>query len=248
MIYDVSNACLGLLTGIVQVANMIELGQIRAGVVVGTECGRSLVENTIELLNSNSTLTRDSIKPYFASLTIGSASAAIVVCDEELSQTGNRLTTAMVQCDTTQHELCQSRGLESIMQTDSEELMRQGVAAGVATFERFLAAAGWEPTDIDRTFCHQVGAAHRKLMLQSLGLDPANDFATLETLGNTGAVALPVTMALGIEGGQLRRDDRVAMLGIGSGINCLMLGVEWQKDAAASKKSRPVARGLATRT
>ena len=52
MIYDVSNACLGLLNGIVQVASMIELGQIRAGVVVGTECGRELVENTIELLNA----------------------------------------------------------------------------------------------------------------------------------------------------------------------------------------------------
>ena len=35
-VYDVSNACLGLLNGVVQVANMIELGQIRAGVVVGT--------------------------------------------------------------------------------------------------------------------------------------------------------------------------------------------------------------------
>lgn len=29
LIYDVSNACLGLLNGMVQVANMIELGQIR---------------------------------------------------------------------------------------------------------------------------------------------------------------------------------------------------------------------------
>jgi acyl-CoA:acyl-CoA alkyltransferase len=246
MIYDVSNACLGLLTGIVQLANMIELGQIRAGVVVGSECGRELVENTIALLNGNTALTRESIKPYIASLTIGSASAAIVLCDEELSQTGNRLTTAMVQCDTTQHELCQSQGLESVMQTDSEELMRQGVAAGVATFERFLAAAGWEPSEINRTFCHQVGTAHRKMMLEALGLDPANDFATLETLGNTGAVALPVTMALGIESGRLRPNDRVAMLGIGSGINCLMLGVEWQKSASARDIKRPAAKPLAT--
>ena len=30
-VYDVSNACLGLLSGMVQAANMIELGQIRAG-------------------------------------------------------------------------------------------------------------------------------------------------------------------------------------------------------------------------
>src|SRR5262245_58825065 len=58
MIYDVSNACLGLLNGMVQVANMIELGEIRAGVVVGTECGRELVENTVELLNCDTSLTR----------------------------------------------------------------------------------------------------------------------------------------------------------------------------------------------
>ena len=69
-------------------------------------------------------------------------------------------------------------------------------------------------------------------MLESLGLNPANDFATLETLGNTGAAALPVTMALGIEQGLLRPGDRVAMLGIGSGINCQMLAVEWQKSMA----------------
>jgi 3-oxoacyl-[acyl-carrier-protein] synthase-3 len=229
MIYDVSNACLGLLNGIIQVANMIELGQIRAGVVVGTECGRELVENTIEMLNHDRSLTRESIKDSIASLTIGSASAAIVLCDEELSKTGNRLTTAIVHCDTSQHDLCHSRGLETIMQTDSEELMRQGIAAGVATFDRFLAAAGWEADDIDRTFCHQVGIAHRKLMFESLQLDPAIDFTTVETLGNTGAVALPITMALGIEQGRVRSGERVAMLGIGSGINCLMLAAEWQR-------------------
>ena len=69
-------------------------------------------------------------------------------------------------------------------------------------------------------------------MFESLGLDPAIDFATLETLGNTGAAALPITMALGIEQGRLQQGDRVAMLGIGSGINCQMLAVEWQKSTA----------------
>jgi 3-oxoacyl-[acyl-carrier-protein] synthase-3 len=229
MIYDLSNACLGLLNGAVQVANMIELGQIQAGVVVGTECGRELVENTIRSLNSDSALTRETVKDSIASLTIGSASAAMVLCDEELSRTGNRITTATVCCDSSQHDLCHSRGLESYMQTDSEELMRQGIAAGAATFERFLADAGWEADEIDRTFCHQVGLAHKKLMFESLQLDPAIDFSTVEKLGNTGAAALPVTMALGIEQGRVQTGDRVAMLGIGSGINCLMLAVEWQR-------------------
>jgi 3-oxoacyl-[acyl-carrier-protein] synthase III len=231
MIYDVSNACLGVLSGMIQVANMIELGQIRAGVVVGTESGRDLVENTIARLNADESLTRDSIKDSIASLTIGSASVAVVLCDEELSRTGNRLSGAAVYCDTSHHELCRSRGLETMMDTDSELLMRHGIATGVETFRRFLGIAGWEPEEIHRSFCHQVGATHRKLMLESLGLDVAKDFATLETLGNTGAAALPVTMAIGVEQGLLKSGDHVAMLGIGSGINCQMLAVEWQKSA-----------------
>lgn len=239
MIYDVSNACLGVLTGMIQVANMIELGQIRAGVVVGTESGRDLVENTIARLNADESLTRNTVKDSIASLTIGSASVAVVLCDEELSRTGNRLTGACVHCDTRHHELCRSRGLETMMDTDSETLMRQGVATGVETFKRFLGVAGWEPEEIDRTFCHQVGAAHRKLMLESLGLTTEKDFATLETLGNTGAAALPVTMAIGVEQGILRANDRVAMLGIGSGINCQMLAIEWEKSRTAEKQEVP---------
>jgi 3-oxoacyl-[acyl-carrier-protein] synthase-3 len=71
-------------------------------------------------------------------------------------------------------------------------------------------------------------------MFQSLGLDPAIDFTTLETLGNTGSAALPITMALGIEQGCLQRGgNHIAMLGIGSGINCLMLAAEWQQRSVA---------------
>ena len=42
-VYDVSNACLGVINGAVQIATMIQSGQIDAGVVVGTENSRMLV-------------------------------------------------------------------------------------------------------------------------------------------------------------------------------------------------------------
>src|SRR5262245_34000163 len=62
-VYDVSNACLGLLNGMVQIANLIELGQIRAGLVVGTEDSRALLESTIDALNADQSLTRETVKP-----------------------------------------------------------------------------------------------------------------------------------------------------------------------------------------
>ena len=115
------------------------------------------------------------------------------------------------------------------MATDSETLMREGIAAAQATFAAFLDEMGWQAGDIQKTFCHQVGRAHQRLLFESLGLDPRIDFSTFEHLGNTGSVALPMTAAIGIESGHLLPGDRVALLGIGSGINVIMLGVEWQR-------------------
>ena len=66
-------------------------------------------------------------------------------------------------------------------------------------------------------------------MLESLNLRPETDFATLEYLGNTGSVALPTTLALGLEYGHVNKGDQLALLGIGSGINSVMLGVDWQQ-------------------
>jgi 3-oxoacyl-[acyl-carrier-protein] synthase-3 len=225
-----------MLNGIVQVANLIELGQIRAGLVVGAEDSRSLLESTIDALNADQSLTRDRVKPAFASLTIGSASAAVLLVHRDLSRTGNTLQAAAARAHTAHHHLCQG-GHETgsggnagvLMQTDSEELLKQGLAAGAETFSNFLAASGWTREATHKSICHQVGGTHRRLMLESLGLPQERDYATFPWLGNTGSVALPITMALAVENGFIQPHDHVALLGIGSGINCLMLAVDWQR-------------------
>ncbi len=235
VVYDVSNACLGLLNGMLQVANMIELGQIEAGLVVGTEDARPLVEHTIDTLNSDRSLTRRSLKPAVASLTIGSASCAVLLVHRRLSQTGNRLIGAAVRAETDHHRLCCSltdqagHDMRPLMATDSEELMRRGIATGKATFAQFLQETEWNTSDLDKTVCHQVGGAHRQQMLQSLELPVERDYATFSWLGNTGSAALPITLAKAAESEFLRTGHRVGLLGIGSGINCVMIGVHWQR-------------------
>jgi 3-oxoacyl-[acyl-carrier-protein] synthase III len=114
-----------------------------------------------------------------------------------------------------------------LMQTDSEKLLEAGVETGAMTFADLLTDTQWSASDVTRSICHQVGGTHRKQMLESLGLKVENDFATFPWLGNTGSAALPSAMALANEEGFLRAGDRVAMLGIGSGINSLMIAVEW---------------------
>ena len=241
MIYDLSNACLGVLNGVLQVANMIELGQVDAGLVVGTEDARPLVEHTIETLNQDHGLTRRSIKSAVASLTIGSASCAILLVHRRLSRFGNRLVGAAVRAETDHHRLCCSltdqagSNMKPLMATDSEALMKRGIATGVATFAQFLSETGWSREGLDRTICHQVGSAHRQQMLESLGLPLQSDFATYSWLGNTGSVALPITMARAAESGFLNAGDHVGLLGIGSGINSIMMGVDWEESAVSGQ-------------
>ncbi|MEK7388097.1 MAG: 3-oxoacyl-[acyl-carrier-protein] synthase III C-terminal domain-containing protein, partial [Elusimicrobiota bacterium] len=53
------------------------------------------------------------------------------------------------------------------------------------------------------------------------------DFTTYEYLGNMGTVSLTLTAALAHERGFFQDGDKVGFLGIGSGLNCLMLGWQW---------------------
>ncbi|MDR3232083.1 MAG: 3-oxoacyl-ACP synthase III [Planctomycetaceae bacterium] len=233
-VYDISNACLGIVSGMIQIAAMIELGHIDAGIAVGTESSRPLLETTLRQLNGDFTLTRKSVKSAFASLTIGSGSAAVLLTNRRLSRTGNKLLGGSVYAQTQFCHLCRSEtdqsggdAMNPLMQTDSETLMKEGVAAAAKCFENFLDETNWQRQDIDKTFCHQVGKAHQRLLFDALKLPDEINFPTLEYLGNTGSAALPTAAALGIEQGFVPNGSRVALLGIGSGINAVMLGLEW---------------------
>ena len=132
------------------------------------------------------------------------------------------------------HRLCRW-GIESdgsgralpFMNTDSVSVLKYGVELGSRTWRSFLERLGWAREQVDRIICHQVGLGHQESILRALGIPPEKDFPTYRWLGNMGTVSLPLTAALAEERGHLRPGHRVGFLGIGSGLNCLMIGVRW---------------------
>ena len=226
-IFDLSNACLGFLNALTVAAGLIESGQIRCALVVSGENGRPLVEQTVQTLLAT-TLSRNAIKPYFANLTIGSGAVAAMVCHRSLVKgRAHRLLGGVARAATQHSELCQgdTHGAEALaMQTDSEQLLIAGVGLAQETWRDFTAEQG---ALFDRFICHQVGSTHRRKLYETLGLDLAKDFSTFETLGNTGSVALPATLCAAVDAGAVQEGQRVGLLGIGSGLNCLMLALEW---------------------
>ncbi len=229
-IFDVSNACLGFLNSLTIAAGMIESGQIRAALITCGEDSRPLVDQTFRTLNEKP-LSRNGIKPYFANLTIGSGAVGAVVCNEDLVKgPKHRLLGGVARAATGFSELCQgdTHGADSLaMQTDSEALLVAGVGLARETWTEFSTITGWSADTPDRFICHQVGSIHRRKLYETLGLDLAKDFSTFETLGNTGSVALPATLAAAVDASAVKPGDQVALLGIGSGLNCLMLALAW---------------------
>ena len=239
-VYDVTNACLGVLNGMLDIANRIELGQIRAGMVVSCETARDIVDTTIKRLTNNPVM--EEFRTAIATLTGGSAAVAVILSDGSFGQSDRRrLRGAVVENAPEHHLLCrwgleahpdgQANGTEPSLRefasTDAAAVLEHGVALGARTWDKFLAEMEWPVQDVDRTVCHQVGAPHREVMLRTMGLPPEQDFVTYEHLGNTGTAALPVATALAQERGFLAPGHRVGLLGIGSGLNCMMLGVDW---------------------
>jgi 3-oxoacyl-[acyl-carrier-protein] synthase-3 len=235
-IYDVSNACLGVLNGLVDIANRIEIGQIRAGMVVACETAREINDIVIgQLLEEKS---MEFFKLSLATLTGGSGAVGIVLTDGSFSgEKGHRLLGGVTRNASAFHGLCRW-GIEEtgaagryqyqqFTSTDASSVLTHGIDLGIQTWHAFLDRMRWTGSQVDKVICHQVGSAHRETILKALDIPESKDFATYPFLGNTGTVALPITAALAADREFLEPGDRVGFLGIGSGLNCLMLGVEW---------------------
>ena len=231
-VFDVSNACLGILNGMVLVANAIELGQIKAGLVVSCESARQIIDITIDRLLE--TKDMELFKKTIATLTGGSGAVAVLLTDESVSDNGHLLLGGAARSATEHHKLCwwgPDTGIPAtrphVMETDSTGILRHGVSLGIETFNVLKETLLWPDDMPDKIICHQVGATHQNTILESIGVPKEKDFTTFRYLGNIGTVSLPITAAIASEREFINKNDMVGFLGIGSGLNCLMLGIKW---------------------
>lgn len=266
-VFDLSNACLGVLNGMLDVANRIELGQIRAGLVVSCESAREINEIAIDKLiaqaagggaqaagasgasgaaGASGLSGMAHFTEALATFTGGSGAVAMLLTDGSFAGNGepkgHRLCGAVSQVAPEHHRLCRwgvapvsgaggtphfAHHYAQYMATDSVAVLRHGVLLGQQTWQAFLAAMQWTPAEVDRVICHQVGNSHQEAILKSINLSKDRDYTTYAYLGNMGTAALPVTAAIASERGILKAGQRTGFLGIGSGLTCLMMGLEW---------------------
>lgn len=222
--FDVGNACLAFMNGMDIAARMIERGDVEHALVVDGETSGPITEATIARLLSED-LDEQRFRAEFASLTLGSGAAAMVMSSSSAANQGHRYTGSVTRSATQFNQLC--RGQMEWMQTDTRVLLKEGLKLAQQTFEAAREAMQWDVEEIDHFVIHQVSKVHTESLAQLLGLDPAKVHTIYQRLGNIGPASVPITLASAVAEGRVSPGDRIALMGIGSGLNCSMAELAW---------------------
>lgn len=221
---DLGNACLGFLSGMAWVAGLIEAGLVRVGLVVAGEGSREVIEATIDRLSASEAGGAE-FGANLATLTLGSAAVAAVLTDRKHARGSHRLRGEVALAATEHNDLC--RGDLGGMTTDGTRLLEVGVSLATRTWADAAAEFRWNSKGLACYAMHQVSRLHHRTMSRTLGLPPGRAPEIFGSLGNIGAAGVPVTLARAVEAGQVQGGDTVALMGIGSGLNCAVQELVW---------------------
>jgi len=217
--YDLGNACLGFMNAMDIAAMAIELGRARVVLIVDGEGSRATQLATIDRLRQPSATLSD-IFDQFASLTLGSGAAAMVMGEPRAG--AHRYLGGISRAATEHHLLCV--GDLELMTTDTAGLLDGGLTLGKEAFNAAL-SEGWSWADADRYVMHQVSAVHTTKLCELLGIDLEKVAQTFPLFGNMGPAAVPYTLST--IASDIAEGERVLLTGIGSGLNCAGAELLW---------------------
>ncbi len=222
--FDIGNACLAFLTGMQVAGDMIERGHLDYALIVDGENSRPVVEATLARLEQP-TCDAKTVRDSIATLTLGSGAAAMVLARRDLAPRAPRLSSIVSRAATEHRHLC--RGQVDGMVTDAGGLLTAGVALAEATWNEGRESLGWDADVFDELVLHQVSSVHTAKLLERLGLDATKVLPLFPEFGNIGPASIPIVLAKAVEAGRVRAGSRVALMGIGSGLNCSMMELVW---------------------
>jgi 3-oxoacyl-[acyl-carrier-protein] synthase-3 len=222
--FDVANACLAFINGMDIASRMIERGEIDYALVVDGETAGLAYEKTLERLSAPDA-TEEQFRNELATLTLGCGAAAMVLARTELAPGAPRYRGGVTRAATQWNGLC--RGNLDRMVTDTRLLLSEGLKLAQRTWIAAIGALGWVADELDEFVIHQVSQVHTQAFIKAFGIDPKKVMTIFNEHGNIGPASVPIVLSKLREMGRLKKGDRVALLGIGSGLNCSMAEVVW---------------------
>lgn len=211
LVFDITNACAGMFTGIHIVNNLLATGAIRCGMVVSGEYITHLTQTAQEEITGF-------MDSRMACLTLGDAGAALILERSPNEQQGFQ------QLDLhtfgRYSPYCTAQLSETgswIMYTDSVNLTDVAIKSGAEHSLAALDKADWQPDGFEHLIMHQtsritLNSARKEInkLLKSIVFDDNNTVNNLEERGNTASTAHFIALADKIRDSKIQSGDKVA--------------------------------------
>jgi len=218
LVFDVVNACAGMLNGILVLQALIRAGVVRTGMVVSGEQNFPLAETASREI-------RHGLDRQLAALTLGDAGAAVILDaspDERHGIHQLQLVTG-AKHDHFCRSLPSPRGRGGILLTKARGLQRKGAEHFPAYLKRALDATGWTLDDVQHVIPHQVSVRAIRRGVRELGrylrCKPPEIFrCCADTFGNTTTTSHFVALHDLIVKGQALSGENLLLVSGASGI------------------------------
>ncbi|MEU6829603.1 3-oxoacyl-[acyl-carrier-protein] synthase III C-terminal domain-containing protein [Nocardia beijingensis] len=218
--FDVSNACAGMITGVMVLDRMIKAGAVRNGLVVSGEQITPIAETAL----------REISKPYdpqFAALTVGDAAVAVVLDDRGDDDDELHYVELMTAADGAEHciGMPSDRTGGIAMYTDNRAMQNEArYRQGIDRMADFLAETGrtWESEKYDYWIHHQFSAPAIEyisdLTERHFGTPMPQALNVLHDYGNTASTSHFLVLHEYLARQKIPKGSKVLMIPAASGI------------------------------
>ena len=219
--FDIANACLGFINAMHLAATMLDAGTVEYALIVDGEGSRYTQQTTLERLRDPNSTAGD-VFAEFASLTLGSGAAAMVMARKNRHGDVHRLIGGVARAGTEHNSLC--IGNLDRMTTDTHGLLVAGLDLAADAWDASKTDFDWAD-GLDWYIFHQVSKVHTTMLCDRLAIDSSKVPLTFPKYGNVGPAAVPITLASVQD--QIQPGQRVLCMGIGSGLNTSFSEILW---------------------
>lgn len=217
IVFDITNACAGMFTGVLIVDRLIKAGCIRRGMVVSGEYISHLTQTAQQEIDGF-------MDTRLACLTLGDAGAAIIL--EEGTDYSSGFNDIHLLTLGRYSPYCIARAADSggwIMFTDSVNLTDAAIKSCAKHTLEVLNKTGWSPFDFQHLLMHQtssltLNSAKREINLQLSEPLDCNLINNLEERGNTASTSHFVALADEIARDRIHPGDKIVFSISASGL------------------------------
>ncbi|WP_338773079.1 3-oxoacyl-[acyl-carrier-protein] synthase III C-terminal domain-containing protein [Nocardia vulneris] len=217
--FDVSNACAGMMTGVLVLDRMIKAGVVRNGMVVSGEQITPIAETAMREISQP-------YDPQFAALTVGDAAVAVILDEQGDDHDEIHYVELMTTAEGAEHCLGMpsDRSAGIALYTDNRAMQNESrYRQGIERIDTFLRESGrsWETEKFDYWIHHQFSAP----ALEYLGQLTGEHFGTampqalnvLQEYGNTASTSHFLVLHEYLARQQIPKGSKILMIPAASG-------------------------------